>query len=523
MQDGELVEHAGQGGRVRRVGVHDRDRRRVGVDPEVERRAPRSVRGRPRRRTRPSHDGHVLGTAAAQHDPGGGDPDEVAGPGRHVARGADQQPLVGQPPGRLGDLLAQEDGHCPASPGWRSAPGSRSRARSPPRSGPRRPRRRARRRAGRSGRRPRRRAAPWPGSAPARRARRRRRTRAASPPAARCARGRTGAARCWSARAGRSPRTTGAGGRRGRTTPSPAGPTSPPSARRPAPRPGPPPPHRPSRPCHGRRARGARPPCRRSTGRSRPPGRRPRGRSPGWTGPSTPCWTTSVAATSRIRSTRRRLRSWLGTRRVAVTEPAADGCEDIGVRLASKPEYETHSRLRLRSAPVHLPESGPLTRRSLLGGVAGDRPRAGHRRDHRRRGGHRPGRHPAGPAAREGGRRRGRRRDRRAGGGPQGRPPRSRRPGRRGPRPGRRPGAQPHLRSPASQAGTGTPSSRAARSSGRRRPTSPSWPGGSRCRRSWSTTPATASTSPRRPAGWSTPARSRRTRRSSRTPASCSP
>ena len=40
-------------------------------------------------------------------------------------------------------------------------------------------------------------------------------------------------------------------------------------------------------------------------------------------------------------------------------------------------------------------------------------------------------------------------------------------------------------------------------------------PSSSRCRRSWSTTPATASTCPRRPAGWSTPGPSRRTRRSS--------
>ena len=40
-------------------------------------------------------------------------------------------------------------------------------------------------------------------------------------------------------------------------------------------------------------------------------------------------------------------------------------------------------------------------------------------------------------------------------------------------------------------------------------------PTSSACRRSWSTTPATASTSPRRSAGWSTPAPSRPTRRSS--------
>src|SRR6478609_5287055 len=81
---------------------------------------------------------------------------------------------------------------------------------------------------------------------------------------------------------------------------------------------------------------------------------------------STPRSTTSRAAASRISSTRRRLRSCVGTRRFGV----AWWVRTAGMRTSVGYEPEPDTDSRLSSGTGADMTSFPLTRRTLLGGAA---------------------------------------------------------------------------------------------------------------------------------------------------------
>ena len=262
------------------------------------------------------------------------------------------------------------------------------------------------------------------------------------------------------------------------------------------------------------RARGGRPPCRRSTGRARRPGAPAASAMSRVVSASTPRSTTSRAAASRRSSTRRRLRSCRGTRRRGGLVRSA--VPQTWRECRSRNANLTHIQFTVTEVPMtwsSVPDLPPsrCSAAPPLGGLALGTGAAATTRS--------PAGSRQGPLPDAGRRGRRRRRHLRPGRRPRGRPRGPLVLVARGPRPGRRPGAQPPPRRTRHGARSSSP---AAPSSARPRTTSSRWPSELKVPTflEYNTGKQRLRLLDDRPA-WSTPARSRRTRRSSPTPPCC--